>query len=71
VLKVRVGRKVSKEQSVFIDRQAASEVIDLKQLGDSVYVSVLENCHFTNREWEQFAEIGVASSGWSVTNFCR
>jgi hypothetical protein len=71
VLKVRVGRKVSKEQPVFIDHQATSEVIDLTQLGDSVYVFVLENCHFTNREWEQFAETGVASYGCSMPTVSR
>jgi hypothetical protein len=33
---MRVNREVGKKQSVFVDSQPASEVIDLKQLRDSL-----------------------------------
>jgi hypothetical protein len=35
---MRVNREISKMQSVFIDSQPASEVIDLKQLRDGMNV---------------------------------
>ncbi len=63
---MRVNREVGKKQSVFINNQLASEVIDLKQLRDSVNVFISENRHFPYREREQLAETGVASNGLVV-----
>jgi hypothetical protein len=55
---MRVNREVGKEQSVFIDSQPASEVIDLKQLRDSMNVFIPEDRHFPYRERKQLAETG-------------
>jgi hypothetical protein len=63
---MRVDGEVSKEQPVFLNCEATSEVIDLKQLGNSVNISVPENSHFTDREWEMFAKTGMASYGCSM-----
>jgi hypothetical protein len=68
---MRVKREVGKKQSVFINSQPASEVINLKQLRNSVNVFVPEDGHFPYRDRKQLAETRVASNSCSMPGFSR
>jgi phosphomannomutase len=68
---MRVKGEVSKKQSVLVNSQAASEVIHLKQLRDSMKIFVPKDRHFSCRERKQLTEAGMASNGCHVPGVSR
>jgi hypothetical protein len=68
---MRVEGEVGKRKSVFFNSQAASEVIYLKQLGDSMKIFVSKDIHFSCRERKQFTETGMTSNGCRVLGVPR